>query len=61
MNPSVIELLMAVVSYKTRLVEPRQGVCSTWLANTSPNTGTVDPVLQTRIEISGVLGHDSAL
>ena len=38
-HPHRIELLMAVVEYKTLLVEPRRGVCSTWLANIDSSSG----------------------
>ncbi|XP_061164721.1 NADPH-dependent diflavin oxidoreductase 1-like [Saccostrea echinata] len=30
--PNEIQILMAVVEYKTRLQKPRRGVCSTWLS-----------------------------
>jgi sulfite reductase alpha subunit-like flavoprotein len=36
-----IQLLMAVVQYKTRLQQPRQGVCSTWLASLTPDPSKV--------------------
>ena len=32
-HPDEIQLLMAVVTYKTKLVKPRRGLCSTWLAS----------------------------
>ena len=32
---------MAVVEYKTKLVKPRRGLCSNWLASLSPNGGGV--------------------
>jgi sulfite reductase alpha subunit-like flavoprotein len=32
-----IQLLVAVVHYKTKLHKPRQGLCSTWLAHLRPN------------------------
>uniref|UniRef100_H2Z1M5 NADPH-dependent diflavin oxidoreductase 1 n=1 Tax=Ciona savignyi TaxID=51511 RepID=H2Z1M5_CIOSA len=32
-----LQILVAVVRYKTRLQLPRQGVCSTWLASLQPN------------------------
>lgn len=31
-HPDEIQILMAVVEYKTRLQKPRRGVCSTWLS-----------------------------
>ena len=37
-DSNVIELLVAVVRYKTKLSDPRLGVCSTWLANLNPDT-----------------------
>lgn len=30
---------MAVVKYKTKLLTPRKGVCSTWLASLRPGSG----------------------
>jgi len=39
-NGDQIQLLVAVVKYKSKLlVEPRRGVCSTYLANVTPNAG----------------------
>ncbi|KAK2144296.1 hypothetical protein LSH36_770g01014 [Paralvinella palmiformis] len=35
-----LHILMAVVKYKTKLYEPRRGVCTTWLASLSPLQGT---------------------
>lgn len=32
-TPDIIQILVAIVKYKTRLVEPRFGLCSNWLAN----------------------------
>ena len=32
MNPTTVDILMAVVKYKTKMFVPRQGVCSTWLS-----------------------------
>lgn len=32
-----IQILMAVVEYKTKLQRPRRGVCSTWLASLNPD------------------------
>ena len=34
--PNKIQLLVAVVKYKSKLVEPRLGLCSNFLANCSP-------------------------
>lgn len=31
-----IDILVAVVKYKTKLVKPRQGVCSNWIAIQNP-------------------------
>ncbi|TIB93602.1 riboflavin synthase domain-like protein [Wallemia mellicola] len=31
LHPTKIELCVALVKYKTKLVKPRQGVCSTWI------------------------------
>ncbi|VDI53148.1 NADPH-ferrihemoprotein reductase [Mytilus galloprovincialis] len=38
MYPDEIHVLMAVVTYKTKMFKPRLGVCSTWLAGMSPGT-----------------------
>nr|XP_013809939.1 PREDICTED: NADPH-dependent diflavin oxidoreductase 1 isoform X3 [Apteryx mantelli mantelli] len=35
-HPNRIQILMAVVQYKTRLSKPRRGLCSTWLASLNP-------------------------
>lgn len=35
-HPDEVQLLVAVVNYKTKLVKPRQGLCSTWLASLDP-------------------------
>jgi sulfite reductase alpha subunit-like flavoprotein len=35
-HPNRVQILMAVVSYKTRLIRPRQGVCTSWLASIIP-------------------------
>ena len=32
-HPDEVQLLVAVVNYKTKLVKPRRGLCSTWLAS----------------------------
>ena len=32
-HPEEVQLLVAVVNYKTKLVKPRRGLCSTWLAS----------------------------
>lgn len=37
-HPDEIQLLVAVVQYKTRIQAPRRGVCSTWLANLHPGS-----------------------
>lgn len=42
MYPDEIHVLMAVVTYKTKMFKPRLGVCSTWLACISP--GTIVPL-----------------
>uniref|UniRef100_A0A8C5WM58 NADPH-dependent diflavin oxidoreductase 1 n=1 Tax=Leptobrachium leishanense TaxID=445787 RepID=A0A8C5WM58_9ANUR len=38
-HPNKIQILLAVVQYKTRLHEVRRGLCSTWLASLHPETG----------------------
>ncbi|XP_072285618.1 NADPH-dependent diflavin oxidoreductase 1 isoform X2 [Pyxicephalus adspersus] len=43
-HPDRLQILMAVVQYRTRLHEPRQGLCSTWLASISPNDGVQIPL-----------------
>ncbi|KAM6337556.1 NADPH-dependent diflavin oxidoreductase 1 isoform 2-T2 [Alca torda] len=40
-HPDRIQILMAVVRYKTRLSKPRRGLCSTWLASLNPEQGDV--------------------
>ncbi|XP_019365899.1 PREDICTED: NADPH-dependent diflavin oxidoreductase 1 isoform X1 [Gavialis gangeticus] len=40
-HPNRIQILMAVVQYKTRLSKPRRGLCSTWLASLRPQHGDV--------------------
>uniref|UniRef100_K7FNZ0 NADPH-dependent diflavin oxidoreductase 1 n=1 Tax=Pelodiscus sinensis TaxID=13735 RepID=K7FNZ0_PELSI len=39
--PNRIQILLAVVQYRTRLCKPRRGLCSTWLASLSPRQGDV--------------------
>nr|XP_034958286.1 NADPH-dependent diflavin oxidoreductase 1 isoform X2 [Zootoca vivipara] len=39
--PDRIQILVAVVRYKTRLARPRRGLCSTWLASLDPARGPV--------------------
>ncbi|NXH87138.1 NDOR1 oxidoreductase, partial [Edolisoma coerulescens] len=38
-RPERMQILVAVVRYKTRLSKPRRGLCSTWLASLSPEQG----------------------
>uniref|UniRef100_A0A8D0H573 NADPH-dependent diflavin oxidoreductase 1 n=1 Tax=Sphenodon punctatus TaxID=8508 RepID=A0A8D0H573_SPHPU len=40
-HPDRIQILLAVVQYKTVLVKPRRGLCSTWLASLNPQHGDV--------------------
>ncbi|XP_072096678.1 NADPH-dependent diflavin oxidoreductase 1 isoform X3 [Mobula birostris] len=40
-HPGQIQILMAVVQYKTKLKKPRRGVCSSWLASQNPQQGDV--------------------
>ncbi|XP_072908245.1 NADPH-dependent diflavin oxidoreductase 1 [Hemitrygon akajei] len=40
-HPGQIQILMAVVQYKTKLKKPRHGVCSSWLASQNPQQGDV--------------------
>jgi len=40
MNNDELQLLVAVIKYKSKLlIEPRRGVCSTYLANIRPCAG----------------------
>lgn len=38
-RPERMQILVAVVRYKTRLSKPRRGLCSTWLASLNPEQG----------------------
>lgn len=38
-HPHRLQILVAVVQYKTKLQKPRKGLCSTWLASLDPNQG----------------------
>lgn len=40
-HPNRIQILLAVVSYKTRIQKPRRGLCSSWLASLDPSQGDV--------------------
>lgn len=40
-HPSRLQILVAVVSYKTKLYKPRKGLCSNWLASLDPSKGDV--------------------
>ncbi|XP_057235813.1 NADPH-dependent diflavin oxidoreductase 1 isoform X1 [Malurus melanocephalus] len=40
-QPVRLQILVAVVRYKTRLSKPRRGLCSTWLASLNPEQGDV--------------------
>ncbi|XP_041368250.1 NADPH-dependent diflavin oxidoreductase 1-like [Gigantopelta aegis] len=44
MFPDEIHILMAVVKYRTKLLKPRRGVCSTWLSQLIPGAQTTVPV-----------------
>lgn len=37
--PHRLQILVAVVQYKTKLYKPRRGLCSTWLASLDPTQG----------------------
>ena len=43
-HPGEIQLLVAVVKYKTRIAAPRRGVCSTWLSHLDPALEPCVPV-----------------
>ncbi|KAL2100070.1 hypothetical protein ACEWY4_004464 [Coilia grayii] len=38
-HPNRLQILVAVVRYKTRLHKPRRGLCSSWLASLDPSLG----------------------
>ncbi|XP_066569284.1 NADPH-dependent diflavin oxidoreductase 1 [Amia ocellicauda] len=40
-HPGRLQILVAVVQYRTRLVRPRKGLCSGWLAGLDPTQGEV--------------------
>ncbi|XP_062844915.1 NADPH-dependent diflavin oxidoreductase 1 [Trichomycterus rosablanca] len=40
-HPNRIQILVAVVKYKTKLHKPRKGLCSSWLASLDPSHGDV--------------------
>ncbi|XP_028273698.1 NADPH-dependent diflavin oxidoreductase 1 [Parambassis ranga] len=40
-HPDRLQILVAVVRYKTKLYTPRRGLCSTWLASLDPTQGEV--------------------
>nr|XP_061800696.1 NADPH-dependent diflavin oxidoreductase 1-like isoform X2 [Nerophis lumbriciformis] len=39
--PHRLQILVAVVKYKTKIYKPRRGLCSTWLASLDPTIGDV--------------------
>ncbi|KAM3910991.1 NADPH-dependent diflavin oxidoreductase 1 [Leptodactylus fuscus] len=43
-DPNKLQILMAVVQYKTRLHDVRRGLCSSWLASISPEDGKRVPL-----------------
>ncbi|XP_073717118.1 NADPH-dependent diflavin oxidoreductase 1 [Misgurnus anguillicaudatus] len=40
-HPNRIQILLAVVRYKTKLFKPRKGLCSSWLASLDPSKGEI--------------------
>ncbi|XP_077593032.1 NADPH-dependent diflavin oxidoreductase 1 [Stigmatopora nigra] len=38
-HPHRLQIIVAVVKYKTKIYKPRRGLCSTWLANLDPTKG----------------------
>ncbi|CAL8321900.1 unnamed protein product [Lota lota] len=40
-HPGKLQILVAVVAYKTKMHKPRKGLCSTWLASLDPTQGEV--------------------
>ncbi|XP_028408257.1 NADPH-dependent diflavin oxidoreductase 1-like isoform X2 [Dendronephthya gigantea] len=51
-HPNQVQILMAVVKYKTNLFKPRVGVCSTWLASLDHTTNVKIPVWIKKATIS---------
>nr|XP_051694856.1 NADPH-dependent diflavin oxidoreductase 1 isoform X1 [Oryctolagus cuniculus] len=47
-HPARLQILVAVVQYRTRLKEPRRGLCSSWLASLDPGQGPVQVPLWVR-------------
>uniref|UniRef100_A0A8D0XD01 NADPH-dependent diflavin oxidoreductase 1 n=1 Tax=Sus scrofa TaxID=9823 RepID=A0A8D0XD01_PIG len=47
-HPERLQILVAVVQYRTRLKEPRRGLCSSWLASLDPGQGPVQVPLWVR-------------
>nr|XP_054769944.1 NADPH-dependent diflavin oxidoreductase 1-like [Lytechinus pictus] len=43
-HPGEIHILMAVVKYKTKLVRPREGLCSNWIASLKPDDDIRIPI-----------------
>ncbi|XP_060923388.1 NADPH-dependent diflavin oxidoreductase 1 [Limanda limanda] len=40
-HPNRLQILVAVVRYKTKLIKPRRGLCSSWLSSLDPDQGAV--------------------
>ncbi|KAM9734721.1 NADPH-dependent diflavin oxidoreductase 1 [Menidia menidia] len=40
-HPQRLQILVAVVQYKTKMFKPRRGLCSTWLASLDPTQGEI--------------------
>ncbi|XP_030210121.1 NADPH-dependent diflavin oxidoreductase 1 [Gadus morhua] len=40
-HPGKLQILVAVVGYKTQIQKPRRGLCSTWLSSLDPSQGEV--------------------
>ncbi|KAE8209406.1 hypothetical protein CF327_g6605 [Tilletia walkeri] len=49
-SPNKIELAIAIVKYRTRLREPRRGICTAWLSRLHPASSSTETSFPFRIE-----------